>query len=472
MSRRDRSKRRKSRRRLLWAAGGVVAVGAAVGAGVLGPDLLASEPAVKVAGVLSLPGIDPGWPAADVVLSAARADGDPVDDVAGRIDVLAGAAELGGHVGVAVAELGSGEVVYESNVSDGFIPASTMKILTSVAALDVLGPDHQFVTGVVMGDGGSAEAADITLVGGGDPMLASSADAATVPGAASLDQLAAATAEVLAAEGIDAVRLSFDDALFTGPAIDPDWRSTYVPNGVVAPVSALSVDGGRRDPGLRQRADDPAQAAAQVFAGALEDEGIEILDDPRRASAADDAPELVAASSPPLSTIVEYVMRTSDNDAAEHLHRHVALGSGRDGSSAEAAAATEDVLAGLGIELAGVDIRDGSGLARGNSVTAGALVAALEVAADVDRPDLRPVLGGLPVAGFTGTLAERAADGGAGYVRAKTGTLTGVHSLAGIAAGADGPAYAFAVLADDASDALAARAALDRLAAGLVRSSP
>jgi D-alanyl-D-alanine carboxypeptidase/D-alanyl-D-alanine-endopeptidase (penicillin-binding protein 4) len=189
---------------------------------------------------------------------------------------------------------------------------------------------------------------------------------------------------------------------------------------------------------------------------------------PERAEAAADLPALAAVTSPPLSAIVEYVMRTSDNDVAEILGRHVALGLGRPGTSNDAGEATEEALAGLGIDLAGVEIRDGSGLARANAVTAAALADALRLAADPDQPGLRPVLGGLPIAGFTGTLAERAADGGAGYVRGKTGTLTGVHSLAGLAVAADGAAYLFAILADDATDALGARAALDRFAAALV----
>ena len=80
---------------------------------------------------------------------------------------------------------------------------------------------------------------------------------------------------------------------------------------------------------------------------------------------------------------------------------------------------------------------------------------------------------GLPVAGFTGTLADRflvgSAKAGAGVVRAKTGTLTGVSALAGTVPDREGRVLAFAFLVDRTADggALEVPAALDRAAAAL-----
>jgi D-alanyl-D-alanine carboxypeptidase/D-alanyl-D-alanine-endopeptidase (penicillin-binding protein 4) len=72
----------------------------------------------------------------------------------------------------------------------------------------------------------------------------------------------------------------------------------------------------------------------------------------------------------------------------------------------------------------------------------------------------------VPVAGFTGTLTERAADDlAAGLVRAKTGTLTGVNTLAGTAVDAEGRLLAFAFLAEGTPAKEPAESALDRLAA-------
>jgi len=97
---------------------------------------------------------------------------------------------------------------------------------------------------------------------------------------------------------------------------------------------------------------------------------------------------------------------------------------------------------------------------------------ALAVAADPAHPRLTGLVEGLPVAGFSGSLAYRFAqdaDPGLGYVRAKTGTLTGVHGLAGLAVGRDGSVMTFVAVADRVRtvNTLFARARLDRVAAAL-----
>ncbi|MGK5695953.1 D-alanyl-D-alanine carboxypeptidase, partial [Streptomyces sp. URMC 128] len=82
-------------------------------------------------------------------------------------------------------------------------------------------------------------------------------------------------------------------------------------------------------------------------------------------------------------------------------------------------------------------------------------------------PELRPALTGLPVAGFTGTLTTRYTDGAGGVVRAKTGTLTGVNTLAGTVVDRDGRLLAFSFMANDTNDPAAAQTALDRAATTL-----
>ncbi|WP_324278120.1 D-alanyl-D-alanine carboxypeptidase [Blastococcus brunescens] len=77
-------------------------------------------------------------------------------------------------------------------------------------------------------------------------------------------------------------------------------------------------------------------------------------------------------------------------------------------------------------------------------------------------------MSGLPVAGYDGTLLDRGDAGAApGTVRAKTGTLLGVHALAGTVVTTDGRLLSFAVLADGSADELAAESALDDVAAAL-----
>ena len=117
-----------------------------------------------------------------------------------------------------------------------------------------------------------------------------------------------------------------------------------------------------------------------------------------------------------------------------------------------------------------VRLDDGSGLARSNQIDPTTLSTVLARAAGGrDWPQL---LTGLPIGGFTGTLDDRFEDSaaaGAGVVRAKTGTLTGVHSLAGYTLDARGVPVVFAVLTDDTEgiNPFETQAALDRVAAAL-----
>ncbi|MBW5257165.1 D-alanyl-D-alanine carboxypeptidase, partial [Streptomyces poriferorum] len=111
----------------------------------------------------------------------------------------------------------------------------------------------------------------------------------------------------------------------------------------------------------------------------------------------------------------------------------------------------------------------GSGLNRKDKVTAALLAGLLARAADQGHPELRPVLTGLPVAGFSGTLSDRytTKSGGTGLIRAKTGTLTGVNSLSGTVVDPHGRLLAFAFLASGTTAPSEAQSALDALATAL-----
>ena len=181
---------------------------------------------------------------------------------------------------------------------------------------------------------------------------------------------------------------------------------------------------------------------------------------------------LAEVESAPLEQVVQWVLEMSDNEGAEVLFRHVALATDRPGSFVGGSAAVRDVLADLGIDTTGQRILDGSGLSRDDRVAAETLLAVVGAAADEDHPELRPVAVDLPVAGFTGSLTYRFAtgdDAGLGRVRAKTGTLTGVHGLAGTTTDLDGTVLSFAVVADrvKVENTLDARATIDEIAAAL-----
>jgi D-alanyl-D-alanine carboxypeptidase/D-alanyl-D-alanine-endopeptidase (penicillin-binding protein 4) len=169
--------------------------------------------------------------------------------------------------------------------------------------------------------------------------------------------------------------------------------------------------------------------------------------------------------------LVEHALTDSDNTVAEALARLVAEKAGRQATFADAGVAVLDRVAALGVPVMGARLSGGSGLGGGNAVPARTLAQVLVLAASNQHPELRPLLSGLPVAGASGTLADRFAgareSAGLGTVRAKTGTLTGVSSLSGTVVDADGRQLGFVILADKVSSTTAARTALDDAAAAL-----
>ncbi|HZX38704.1 MAG TPA: D-alanyl-D-alanine carboxypeptidase/D-alanyl-D-alanine-endopeptidase, partial [Streptomyces sp.] len=169
------------------------------------------------------------------------------------------------------------------------------------------------------------------------------------------------------------------------------------------------------------------------------------------------------------SALVERTLTHSDNDIAEALARQTALATGEEASFEGAERAVTRQLTRLKLPLTGARFADGSGLSRQDRLSAGLLTALLARAADPAHPELRPVLTGLPVAGFSGTLQTRYTETspGTGLVRAKTGTLTGVNTLAGTVVAPDGRLLAFAFLAGNTPSRDVAQPALDRLAAAL-----
>jgi D-alanyl-D-alanine carboxypeptidase/D-alanyl-D-alanine-endopeptidase (penicillin-binding protein 4) len=377
--------------------------------------------------------------------------------------------DLGKHVVAAVSALGGGAPVL-THGSGQAIPASTTKLVTMSAALMALGPDATFETRVV-NDGRDA----ISLVGGGDPYLASrperSGEDPAYPHRADVVTLARATAAALQKAGRTRVRLGYDDTLFSGPAVNPHWPDDYIPDGVVSPITALWVDEGRPASGSGRVAD-PSLSAATVFAGALARAGIEVVGIPEPRPAKTGARVLASVSSAPLDQIVERVLGVSDNEAAEVLFRQVAVATDAAGSSEGARRGVRQVLETHGIALRGSVLYDGSGLSREDRIDPRLLIDVLRAAASSRNPELRPVLTGLPVAGFTGSLAYRFDAGdprGRGRVRAKTGTLTGVSGLAGLANDLDGEVLVFVLFADKVAlqDTLKAREALDDAAAAL-----
>ncbi|MEW2137638.1 D-alanyl-D-alanine carboxypeptidase/D-alanyl-D-alanine-endopeptidase [Streptomyces sp. NPDC005409] len=425
--------------------------GADHGAGPL-PQAAPSAPGV-------LGAIGPGAPRTQ---PAAPQAADGSEGLAAALKPLLADSALGTVRTASVVDTATGQVLFETGASDPMTPASTIKIATAAAALAALGPEHRIRTTVVPGAGPG----QIVLVGGGDPSLTAKKKGPAGAGG-SLIVLAADTARALKAAGTDTVTLGYDDSLYTGPVRHPIGDN---PN--IAPVTALTADEGRPDDstsGPVERTETPSEDAARAFGTLLAERGIKVTGEPARAKAAAGAQPLAATLSTPVAGLVERMLTNSDNDIAEALARHTALASGQPASFEGAEKAVTARLAALGVDVAGSRFADGSGLGRADKVSAGLLTGLLTKAADPQRPELRPVLTGLPVAGFTGTLRARNAgtSPAAGLIRAKTGTLTGVNSLAGTVVDRSGRLLAFAFLTANSPGPEGAERALDRLAAAV-----
>jgi serine-type D-Ala-D-Ala carboxypeptidase/endopeptidase (penicillin-binding protein 4) len=406
------------------------------------------------------------------------ATGSPLPTATGlarALDPLLAQPSLGGRVSAAVLDVGTGGLLLDADAKAPRASASTTKLLTGAAVLSAVGGTTRLTTRVVSG----AAPGQVVLVGGGDMLLGSGRSTPdAVAGRAGLGTLAAEVARSLPADAGRTLSVAFDDGLFVGPNANPRWARADVASGLTGRVSALGLAADRAVPG-RPSSADPAQEAAKTFAKALaarlRGRGIAVSPNPTRARAGTGAPELGSVQSAQVGQVLAIALAESDNALAEVLARLTARAMGRPATFDGSALAVLDRVRSLGVETAGARIVDGSGLGRGSVIPARVLVAVLALAAGDRRPELRPLLTGLPVAGLTGTLADRfdrpRARPAAGLVRAKTGTLTGVGALAGITVDADGRLLAFAVMADDvpASGTLAARATLDLVAAALVR---
>ena len=377
------------------------------------------------------------------------------DAVANVLDPLLDDASLGGSVGAIVLDVATGAVVYQREAAMPRSLASNQKVFTALAILDALGPEGRIETTVTW----DPSTATLTLVGAGDPTLASVAASGS-----SLADLADQVMGQVSGE----VSLRYDTSLFDGPGIAPGWDSDYPALGIAAPVSPLVVDRSRIG-GDEARQPDPALAAAEAFAALLADRGVSVGD---IAAGASSGQVIATTTSEPIAVMVETMLTESDNDMAEILDHLAGAEDSGVGSFESGAAATLATLQSLGIPTSGSQFVDGSGLSYDDVASPLTLASAVSLTSGAAAPAWTwPVVLGLPIAGLTGTLADRFADAdtqaAAGFVRAKTGTLLGVSTLAGTVVDADGRLLAFAFMSDATTDVESSRAALDRAAAAL-----
>ncbi|MBM4482956.1 D-alanyl-D-alanine carboxypeptidase [Prescottella equi] len=367
---------------------------------------------------------------------------------------------LGAFTGV-VADARTGTTLWSQNPDTPMTPASTAKILTAAAAMLSLSPDHRVETRVVQG----SRPGELVLVGGGDPTLTAQpvGQPSYYPGAPRIADLV----EQIRRAGAEVDSIVVDISAYAGPTMAQGWMPEDVAAGYIAPIESVMIDGARSDPFAEEppRSATPALDAGRVLAQAL---GIDLARVTVGKAESGAAP-VASVLSAPLRDRLGQMMRRSDNVLAETIAREVAVAKNSEASFTGATEAIGKTLYDAGFKTDGLTLHDGSGLSVDDRVPARLQADILTAAAGETKPQLRPMLDDLPVAGATGTLSDRYASGdrtGAGWVRAKTGTLSVASALTGYVVDVDGRVLTFALMSNDRPPEVS-RPALDAVAGAL-----
>ncbi|WP_454560887.1 D-alanyl-D-alanine carboxypeptidase/D-alanyl-D-alanine endopeptidase [Mycobacterium haemophilum] len=371
--------------------------------------------------------------------------------------------ELGTLTGQ-VADAMTGQLLWTQGERVPMQPASTTKVLTAAAALLTLDRDARLTTRVVT-PARSGKPGQIVLVGGGDPALsaAPSDQDSWIRDAARIGDLA----EQVRRSGFTPTSIQVDTSQFSGAEMAPGWDPADIDGGDIAPIESVMLDGGRTQPATADspRSHTPALDAGRALADAL---GLDPADVVLTATPTVGR-DIASVQSPPLMERLRTMMNTSDDVLAEAIGREVAAATHHPQSFAGTVQAVLETVLNFGIDLNDASLHDASGLSTEDRLTADTLDQVLNTAASSKHQQLRPLLDLLPVAGRSGTLAHRFLDhdtqAAAGWLRAKTGTLTGTNALAGIVTNVDGRVLTFALIANGAGPH--GRAALDTVAAAL-----
>ena len=429
----------------------VVAAAAVLGNGNSTSDAQAVKPAPAAA--TAAPGIVP------VADSATK----PTPDrLAATLAPLVADPNLGALTG-RITDAVTGAQLWVQGADVPMQPASTNKVLTTAAALLALDRDARLTTRVMA----SGQPGVVVLKGGGDPTLsaAPAGQDTWYRDAARISDLA----DQVRRSGIFVTTVQVDVGAFSGPTMAPGWDPADIDGGDIAPMEAVMLDGGRTQPVSvdSARSTTPALDAGRALAVALKVDPAKVTVLP---AGTPSGQEIASVQSPPLIERLRQMMNESDNVMAESIGREVAAEQNRPQSFDGAVQAVLGQLDKAKIDTGNARLLDSSGLSVHDRLTAETLDGVVNAAAGTDQPKLRPLLDVLPIAGGSGTLSNRYldTDGGraaAGYLRAKTGSLTGTNALAGIVTDASGRVLTFAFISNNAGPT--GRTAIDALAAVL-----
>ncbi|MBO5881008.1 MAG: D-alanyl-D-alanine carboxypeptidase/D-alanyl-D-alanine-endopeptidase [Paraprevotella sp.] len=344
------------------------------------------------------------------------------------------------QVGISVYDLTDDTLLFAHNARQRMRPASTEKILTAITALEELGADYKFFTKLYI-DGeirGGALHGDVYVKGGFDPTFGRTDLQGFVE--------ALASRNIKSVKGALCADVSMKDTL--------KWGMGWCWDDDNPDLTPLLLGG--KDVFLTR------------FEQALKKKGIHIgvL---KKAECPSDA-VLLKSISTPIDKVLGRMMKESDNLYAEAVFYALAAKDGKPyASRKEAMYSIEKMIGFLGFEPAKYRVADGSGLSLYNYLTPELETALLRYA--FSRQEIfTSFYESLPIAGVDGTLKKRMIDTPAfNNVRAKTGTLTGVYSLAGYATAANGHQLAFCIINHGVESASESRAFQDKVCVLLCR---
>jgi D-alanyl-D-alanine carboxypeptidase/D-alanyl-D-alanine-endopeptidase (penicillin-binding protein 4) len=412
------------------------------------------------------------------VWSARRAPELVVDGVGAQRLQASLTADLAGDPGSCFVVSEGAEPLAALNPTAPLLPASTEKLLTATAALVVLGPNFKYETKAVSDQSpdSSGTLDRLWLVGAGDPVLATADYAAYLQSqpeekgfiTTSLESLA----DAIVAKGVKRIPggIIGDDSRYDAQRYVPSWPSSYRTDPEIGPLGALTVNSGYQLQGTNKLVPvpDPALYAASQLTNLLTARGVQVGSPSAHTKAPANATPVASIFSPTLHDILVSTLETSDNLAAELLAKEMGVHTSGQGTTAAGTQVIMSTLTRLGVPTAGLSLVDASGLDRGDRISCTTLAAVLDLA---QTPQFQTILQGLPVAGQDGTLADRLANTPlAGKLKAKTGTLNGVSSLAGLLDG--GRPLQFALLVNGSVPDKAAAEAVREGFAGILATFP
>ncbi|MEA2710407.1 MAG: hypothetical protein QOF78_3008 [Phycisphaerales bacterium] len=433
-------------------------------------------------------------------------------------------------VGIAIARLPDGggrpEVLFRADSDIPLIPASNLKLVTTSAFIDRVGPDFKFRTVLLMKD------ADLFLIGDGDPTLGDVEMLKKVGW--DVDTVFKTWADLLKQRGVASVRnVYLDDSIFDEQFLQPNWLGRYLgdryaaqvggvnlnancidfwvrpgaapgqpvaytmnPDTRYATVKNLAVTGDDKGVGVSRppakndltlRGEtgqtlgrpisvpihDPPMFAATVLAETLARSGIAVngsvsRDRGVRDRYAADAQgwSVVAALDTKLSTVLERANKDSMNLYAEAMCKRLGReASGQSGSWANGTVAMADFLKHIAVADDQYKLDDGSGLSRENAISPDAMLKIL--AHNFRGPNRELFISSLAVAGADGTFEKRFKNNLKGRVFGKSGYIGGVSALSGYLKTDDGKWFAFSILMNGITDNVTAKTLQERIVAAI-----